>query len=66
MMKARIRKEFQTTVMTIITTLDSIAKTTLDDECTAALDAFNESKLANTPILRKRKRVDEDKEENKW
>jgi hypothetical protein len=64
MMKARIRKEFQTTLMTVITTLDNIAKTTSDDECTAALDAFNESKLANTPILRKRKCNDEDKEEN--
>jgi hypothetical protein len=60
MIKARVRKEFQATVTTIITTLDSIAKTTMDDECTAALDAFNESKLANTPVTSKRKCVNKE------
>jgi hypothetical protein len=59
--KAKARKEFRTTLTTTIETLQSIANTTLDDECTMALNAFNESWLEESPLTRKRKRDKQEK-----
>jgi hypothetical protein len=53
---------FQTTLETTIKKLQGIANTTLDDEFTAALNAFNKSQLEDTPITGKRKLEEQQKE----
>jgi hypothetical protein len=58
--KARTKKDIQTSLTEVIGTLENIANTTLDDECTKALNAFNGSE--DSPTTRnanKRKRQDD-------
>jgi hypothetical protein len=43
LVKAKVRNEFRTTVDKVIATIDSIAKSTLNDECMVALNEFNKS-----------------------
>jgi hypothetical protein len=41
MVNAKVRKEFHVTMKGIVNTIAGITKTTLNDECTAALNEFN-------------------------
>ncbi len=58
MKKAKCNKEFFAKLKETTTTATIIEKSTLNDECTTALNAFKEL----NPHTRKRKRKDEDEE----
>jgi hypothetical protein len=54
MVNAKVRKDFHVTMKGIVNTITDIAKTTLNDECTAALNEFNESNAHTRKSKRKR------------
>ena len=64
MVRAKARNNHRETLQTIIGNIQILADTKLDDECTAALNAYTESQLKNNTVTRagakKRKRVDGD------
>ncbi len=62
--RAKARNNHRETLQTIIGNIQILADTKLDDECTAALNAYTESQLKNNTVTRagakKRKRGDDD------
>ena len=64
---SKTKKTYQEKLAEICETLHTIANTTLDNECTAALTAFKKSQLEGSPITRKRKndKLQEEEEDKK-
>jgi hypothetical protein len=69
MKTSKTKKEFQTSFADIMVQLQTIGNTTLNEECTTALDKYKKYKLEGTPIprisTRKRKPEDDPDEEDK-